>query len=109
MSDDQHRFLSLLGQAPARLTSEQAAWALGCQPHDLPVLVLARLLKPLGNPAANGVKYFASTEVLELAKDRSWLAKATTAIGRHWKEKNLHKQCPGRAVDNCRWASKTGH
>ncbi len=32
----------LLGQVPARLTAEQAAWALNCQAHDVPVLVAAR-------------------------------------------------------------------
>ena len=60
MREEQHRFLSLLGQLPARLTFEQAAWVLNCQPHDVPVLVASRLLKPLGNPPANGVKYFAT-------------------------------------------------
>jgi hypothetical protein len=45
MRDDQHRFLSVLGQLPARLTAEQIAWVLNCQQHDVPVLVEARLLK----------------------------------------------------------------
>jgi len=79
-------------QHPARLTAEQAAWVLNCQPHDVPVLVVARLLKPLGNPQPNSVKYFAAMEVLELAKDRTWLAKLTNAVSQHWKEKNLHKK-----------------
>ncbi len=101
MRDDQHRFLSLLGQLPARLTAEQAAWVLNCQPHDVPVLVTARLLRPLGNPAPNSVKYFAAADVLELAKDRTWLAKVTNTIGQHWKQKNLHKKglCPLMAED----------
>jgi hypothetical protein len=72
MSDDQHRFLALLGQLPARLTAEQVAWVLNCQAHDVPILVMARLLKPLGNPATNSVKYFATMDVLELTKDRTW-------------------------------------
>jgi hypothetical protein len=92
MRDDQHRFLSLLGQLPARLTAEQAAWVIGCQPHDVPVLVTGHLLKPLGNPLPNSVKYFATVEVLELAKDRAWLAKATNAIARYWKGKNVRKK-----------------
>jgi hypothetical protein len=96
MRDDQHRFLSLLGQLPARLTAEQAAWVLNCQPHDVPILVMCRLLKPLGNPQPNGVKYFATAEILELSKDRTWLAKATNVIIQHWKEKNLHKK--GRSL-----------
>src|SRR5437867_2243600 len=73
MREDQQRFLSLLGQLPARLTVEQAAWILNCQPHDIPVLVAARLLKPLGNPPANGMKYFACAVVLESTKDPAWL------------------------------------
>ena len=92
MRDDQHRFLMLLGQLPARLTAEQVAWVLNCQPHDVPVLVVARLLKPLGSPAANSVKYFGTAEVLELAKDRTWLAKVTNAVGQFWKAKNLRKE-----------------
>ena len=96
MRDDQHRFLSLMGQLPARLTAEQAAWVLNCQPHDVPVLVVARLLKPLGNPLPNSVKYFATVDVMELVKDRTWLAKITNAVSQHWKQKNLHKKsrCP---------------
>ena len=91
MRDDQHRFLALLGQLPARLTAEQAAWVLNCQAHDVPVLVVARLLKPLGNPQPNSVKYFATVEVLELARDRAWLAKVTNAVSQHWKQKNQRK------------------
>jgi hypothetical protein len=56
MREDQQRFLSLLRQLPARLTEEQAAWVLNCQPHDVPVLVAARLLKPPGNRPPNSVK-----------------------------------------------------
>ena len=91
MREDQHRFLTLLGQLPARLTAEQAAWAINCQPHDVPILVAARLLKPLGNPQPNSVKYFATVEVLELTKDRAWLAKVTNAVSQHWKQKNQQK------------------
>ena len=92
MQEDQQRFLNLLGRLPARLTLEQTAWVLNCQPHDVPVLVYARLLKPLGNPQPNSVKYFATVDVTELTKDRAWLAKMTNAVSQHWKEKNLHKK-----------------
>jgi hypothetical protein len=50
MKEEQHRFLTLPGRLPARLTAEQTAWVLGCQPHDVPILMAARLLKPLGHP-----------------------------------------------------------
>ena len=94
MRDDQFRFLSVLGQgqAPARLTAEQTAWVLNCQPHDIPVLVVARLLKPLGSPQPNSVKYFATLEILELAKDRAWLSRATNAVSHHWRQKNQQKK-----------------
>jgi hypothetical protein len=92
MRDDQFRFMSLLGQLPSRLTVEQAAWVLNCQSHDMPVLVAARLLKPLGNPAPNSIKFFATAEVLESAKDRSWLAKVTATINLHWHKKNKLKK-----------------
>lgn len=88
MKEEQNQFLRLLGQLPARLTAEQTAWVLNCQPHDVPVLVAARLLKPLGNPPPNSVKFFAVTEVLEQAKDRAWLAKVTNALNQHWRVKN---------------------
>ncbi len=91
MRDDQHRFLSLLGQPPARLTAEQSAWVLNCQPHDVPILISSRLLKPLGNPPPNSVKYFATCEVLELARDRTWLGKMTQAVSQHWRLKNQRK------------------
>jgi hypothetical protein len=35
----------LLGQLPARLTAEQAAWVLNCQPHDVDETKLARLFE----------------------------------------------------------------
>jgi hypothetical protein len=95
MREDQHRFLSLLGHLPARLTAEQAGWVLNCQTHDIPALVQAKLLRPLGNPAQNSVKYFAALDVLELAKDRSWLAKLTNTINQHWHKKNARRRQPG--------------
>jgi hypothetical protein len=92
MKDDQHRFLSLLGQLPLRLTAEQAGWVLNCQPHDIPALVASRLLKPLGNPAQNSIKYFATADILENSKDRAWLVKATNTISEHWQHQNARKK-----------------
>jgi hypothetical protein len=88
MKEDQLRFLSLLGQLPVRLTAEQAGWVLNCQPHDIPALIQSRVLKPLGNPSSNGTKYFATAELLEIAKDRAWLVKLTTTINNHWQKQN---------------------
>ena len=92
MREDQHIFLSLLGQLPARLTVEQTAWVLNCQAHDVPILVGAKLLKPLGNPPPNGTKFFASREVLELSKDEKWLHRVTVAIYQHWHNRNARKR-----------------
>ena len=92
MREEQQQFLRLLGQLPARLTAEQAAWVLNCQPHDVPILVAARLLKPLGNPLPNSVKFFAVSEVLEQAKDRAWLTKMTNALNQHWQRKNAGRK-----------------
>jgi hypothetical protein len=105
MREDQQRFLSLLGQPPARLSAEQAAWILNCQAHDVPVLVAAHLLRPLGTPQPNSVKYFAASEILELSRDRAWLVKMTNALSRHWRVKNSRKSAdryPPAAQDEFR-------
>jgi hypothetical protein len=88
MKEGQNQFMSLLGQPPARLTVEQAAWLLNCQSHDVPILVALGLLKPLGNPPPNAIKFFATFEIIERTKDRSWLAKMTNSINLHWQKKN---------------------
>jgi len=92
MRDDQHRFLVLLGQLPARLTAEQAAWVLNCQAHDVPILVASRLLKPLGNPPPNGIKFFGTADLLELTKDRAWLVKVTNAVNQYWQRQNARRK-----------------
>ncbi|HWZ93924.1 MAG TPA: hypothetical protein VNW30_01915 [Opitutaceae bacterium] len=92
MREDEHKFLILMGHPPARLCVEQVAWVLGCQLHDVPDLISSGLLKPLGNPQPNAIKFFSTEEVLELIKDRSWLAKVTNEISRHWHRKNARKK-----------------
>jgi hypothetical protein len=92
MRDDQHRFLSLMGQLPSRLTAEQAAWVINCQPHDIPALVSAKLIKPLGNPPANGIKFFATADLLEQVRDRNWLVRVSATIYQHWHKKNAQNR-----------------
>ncbi len=92
MREEQHQFLIRLGRPPARLTAEQTAWVLNCQPHDIPVLVGTRLLKPLGNPPANGIKFFGTADVLELIQDRAWLTKVTATIYAHWHKQNAARK-----------------
>ena len=100
MKEEQHQFLALVGQPPARLTVEQTAWALGCQVHDIPILVAARLIKPLGNPAPNAIKFFATVEVLELVKNRAWLVRMTNAVNQHWQRKNARQNNCNAFRDN---------
>ena len=100
MRPDQHDFLTLLGRLPARLTAEQAAWVLNCQPHDIPALIAAKLLKPLGNPPANGIKYFATADLLESVQDRQWLMRMSATIYQHWHKKNACGKGKGDATSH---------
>src|ERR1700753_2271125 len=100
MKEDQYRFMSLLGQLPARLTVEQTAWVLNCQPHDIPALMAAKLIKPLGNPPVNGIKFFATVDLLEATKDSHWLARMSTTIYQHWQKKNGRSKGQGAAISN---------
>ncbi len=73
---------------PARLDVGQTAKELGFIPYEIPLLVRAKLLKPLGNPAPNGHKWFATVEIQELALDREWLDKATRVIAQYFQRRN---------------------
>ena len=92
MNDLECRFFAMLRQPQPRLTAQQVAWLLNCRDHDIPALVAAKLLKPLGNPPANGVKYFGTTFVLERCQDVAWLARVTNAIHDYWRRKNAAKK-----------------
>ena len=80
---------------PARLNAEQTAKVLGFSEHDIPVLVYYDYLKPLGNPNQSSVKYFATCEIEDNAKNPDWLDKATEAIGKNWKLKNSNRKAAG--------------
>ena len=69
-----------LARLPARIDSQQAADLLGFKIHDIPILMRAKLLSALGNPAKNGPKYFCSAALESLAQDPNWIDKATKAI-----------------------------
>jgi hypothetical protein len=72
----------------ARLKPEQVATYIGCYAHDIPILVRAGLLKPLGRVPPNAVKYFSKRRILELCGDDVWLARVTDTLSRHWQQKN---------------------
>src|SRR5271154_1935647 len=78
-------------QMPARVIAEEAAWLLGFASHDIPVLVNAGLLRPLGHPPASGTKFFATATLQKLRDDLTWLSRASDAIVKHWQSQNLRK------------------
>lgn len=84
MNIEQYQFMTLLPNLTGRLTAQETAWALRFQEGDIPVLVRAGLLKPLGKPSKNAVRYYSATYVRELGKNEAWLAKATRAVYDHW-------------------------
>ena len=90
MNNEKREFLNLKN-IPARLEMQEAGWYLGFAPHAIPILISAGLLKPLGRPAANGVKYFATATLAELRDDTQWLARASDALTRYWQHKNARK------------------
>ena len=66
--------------------------------HEIPRLVTAGLLKPLGHPARNSTKFFATETLEQFRRDEKWLARASDAIASYWRERNARKQkARGRA------------
>jgi hypothetical protein len=58
-------------------------------------LVSARLLKPLGKPAQNCVKWYSTEYVVALSRDGGWLDKATATVQGHWKVKRSRRSSEG--------------
>src|SRR6266581_1623803 len=82
---------------PGRINTSETALLLGFQQHDIAPLIAAKLLVPLGKPAANAPKYFAAIEVSGKAANAHWLSRATRALAKHWHNKNGRKQqCDNR-------------
>ena len=80
-------FLSLV-HLPGRFTSWQTAATVGCEEHHIPILIAARLIKPLGSPPKNAPKYFGRDYVLGLAADERWLTRMSDALVAHWAHRN---------------------
>ena len=93
MNQERKDFLSLRN-LPARLGICETAWLLGFGENDIPVLVSAGLLKPLGKPTATGSKYFAAVDLQNLRNDTRWLGKASDVIVNHWRSKNASRRSP---------------
>ena len=83
---------------PARLDATQAAWFLGFEPQEIPMLVAAGLLKPLGHPARNSTKFFATETLEQFRRDEKWLARASDAIASYWRERNARRTTCGHGA-----------
>jgi len=91
MNSQDEQFLNLK-TIPARVRSEEAALLLGFSAHEIPMLISAGLLKPLGRPPSNGVKYFVAAELLEFRQDRKWLTRASDVVVDFWRTKNARRK-----------------
>jgi hypothetical protein len=87
----QARELLNLRRLPAMLNMAQTAAMLGLAEHDIPVLVRAGQLKPLGNPPPNAVKSFSTVQVMELAGEITTLNKIRNTVYEYWRGKNANK------------------
>jgi|SRR5436309_15568000 len=99
MHDTKESFLNM-HTPPARLTANEAAWYLGFKRHEIPMLVGAGLLIPLGRPARNRAKFFAAETLQQLRRDEKWLARATDAIALYWRRRNARKKIGKRLHKN---------
>src|SRR5947208_1769752 len=81
-----------LNRLPARLNVDQVAALIGCQLHDVPILVHYKLLTPRGNPPPNGTKFFATCVLEAMMTDPKWLDAITKAVNTHWREQNLRRK-----------------
>lgn len=92
MNGADRQLLLCCQRLPARLDVNQTAELLGFMPYEIPILIKAKLLRALGEPAPNAHKFFSSAEILMLGQDRQWLDKATKLVSRHWQRKNHQRQ-----------------
>ena len=76
----------------AFMTKEKVAKVLDIGVHNIPVLVRAGLLKPMGHPQRYCVKKFSRDLLARNLADATWLDKAAAAIHRHWRIKNARKR-----------------
>ena len=77
--------LQALGKYPVVMTKEKVADAMGVPTHNIPPLVRAGLLKPLGHPGRYCVKHFSRDALAEKFASQEWLEKvmAATTLSSH--------------------------
>jgi len=77
---------------PACVGVEEASKIFGWPLYFLPLLIRAGHIKPLGKPAQNGRKWFASVELERLSQDKDWLDKAIRIVEKHVHDANLKQK-----------------
>jgi len=92
MNPDSSLEIQSLDEYGAFMTKEKVAKALDVGVHNIPVLVRAGLLKPLGHPQRYCVKKFSRDELARNLADKTWLEEAAKALHRHWRIKNARKK-----------------
>lgn len=107
MTDDKAMYMKCWAEMdlPARLNVGRTATVLGFADHEIPILVAARKLTPLGDPAPNAPKWFSAIEIIRLSVDDDWLNKATREVSRYWK----HKRERGEKSRAASEAQETSH
>jgi hypothetical protein len=70
----------------------QTAKLLGFAEHNIQILMVARKLTPLGDPARNAPKWFAAVDIVQLAADVDWLNKATKEVSKYWRHKRERRR-----------------
>jgi hypothetical protein len=86
---------------PGRINAEQTAALLGFQIHDIPVLVRAKLIQPLGNPTPAAPKWFSSAEIEILRQDPKFLATATKTVSSRWQKRNKRVSSQSSTQEPC--------
>ena len=82
---------------------EEAAGIFGWPNYYLPFLVRAGHLKPLGKPAQNARKWFATVEIERACADPDWLDKAIRIVEKEIQEMNKKQRgrLPGQEPVKC--------
>jgi hypothetical protein len=83
---------------PACVGMEEAAAMFGWPSYYMPFLVRAGHLKPLGRPAQNARKWFATVDVERMSGDLDWLDKAIRIVEKQIQEMNRKQRGKGVEV-----------
>ena len=86
---------SMMRLRPACVGVEGAAQMFGWPKYYLPFLVRAGHLKPLGKPAQNSRKWFATVELERLSADVEWLDKAIRIVEKRIQDMNRKESGKG--------------